>query len=87
MLPNVTLSAYMVDCFRAKGASVTACNNAVRYIMAGVGSLIASAILDAMGSGVLFTFCGALLLVAASCLLVIKKYTKKWTLLRANDTS
>lgn len=55
--------------------------------MAGVGSLIATAILDAMGSGPLFTFCGALLLVAASCLLVIKKYTKKWVLLRANDTS
>jgi hypothetical protein len=23
MLPNITLSAYMVDCFKKKGASVT----------------------------------------------------------------
>lgn len=86
MLPNVTLSAYMVDCFRKKGASVTACNNFARYIMAGIGSLIASDILRALGSGILFTLCGCFLLVASVNLLIITKYTKKWALLRSNLT-
>lgn len=85
MLPNVTLSAYMIDCFRKKGASVTACNNFARYIMAGIGSLIASDILRALGSGILFTLCGCLLLIASINLIIIKKYTKKWALLRSKD--
>lgn len=85
MLPNVTLSAYMVDCFRKKGASVTACNNFARYIMAGVGSLIASDILRALGNGILFTLCGCFLLVASLNLVLIRLYTKKWAMLRSRD--
>ncbi|KAG2230535.1 hypothetical protein INT48_001187 [Thamnidium elegans] len=87
MLPNVTLSAYMVDCFRKKGASVTACNNFGRYLMAGIGSLIASDILRVLGNGILFTICGCFLLLASINLIIIKKYTKKWALLRSKDTS
>jgi MFS family permease len=87
MLPNVTLSAYMVDCFRKKGASVTACNNFARYIMAGIGSLIASDILNALGSGILFTLCGCFLLLATTNLILNKKYTKKWALLRSKFTA
>ena len=87
MIPNVTLSAYMVDCFRKKGASVTACNNFARYLMAGIGSLIASDILRALGSGILFTLCGCFLLVASVNLVIIKMYTKKWALLRLKDVS
>ncbi|KAK4514636.1 ATPase [Mucor velutinosus] len=82
MFPNVTLSAYMVDCFRKQGASVTACNNFARYIMAGIGSLIASDIQRAMGNGPLFTFCGCLLLVFTINLVLIKRYTLKWAALR-----
>ncbi|CEP08708.1 hypothetical protein [Parasitella parasitica] len=82
MFPNVTLSAYMVDCFRKQGASVTACNNFARYIMAGIGSLIASDIARAMGNGPLFTFCGCLLLVFTTNLVLIKRYTLKWAALR-----
>jgi hypothetical protein len=77
----------MVDCFRKKGASVTACNNFARYIMAGIGSLIASEILRALGSGILFTLCGCFLLVASINLVLIRMYTKKWALLRSKDTS
>jgi hypothetical protein len=83
MLPNVTLNAYMVDCFRTQGASVTACNNFARYIMAGIGSLISSDILTAMGAGPLFTFCGCLLLVAFVFLFIVKKFHYKWSAMRA----
>ncbi|KAI8078060.1 major facilitator superfamily domain-containing protein [Gilbertella persicaria] len=87
MFPNVTLNAYMVDCFRKQGASVTACNNFARYIMAGIGSLISTDINNAMGSGVLFTFCGALLLIFSFGLIIVKKYTHKWAALRANQAA
>ncbi|OAD66086.1 hypothetical protein PHYBLDRAFT_152885 [Phycomyces blakesleeanus NRRL 1555(-)] len=82
MFPNVVLSAYMVDCFRKKGASVTACNNFVRYCMAGVGSLIASDIVNAMGNGILFTVCGVALFLASGLILIIIRYAKKWQKLR-----
>ncbi|KAG1055827.1 hypothetical protein G6F43_002235 [Rhizopus delemar] len=82
MAPNVTISAYMVDCFRKQGASVTACNNFVRYIMAGVGSLIASDIQRAMGNGPLFTFGGALLIVFFINVMIVRRYPKKWAALR-----
>jgi hypothetical protein len=72
----------MIDCFRKQGASVTACNNFARYIMAGVGSLIASEILRALGNGITFTFCGAILTVASINLIIIKKYSIKWAALR-----
>ncbi|KAI9484053.1 MAG: major facilitator superfamily domain-containing protein [Benjaminiella poitrasii] len=86
MFPNVTLNAYMVDCFRTQGASVTACNNFARYIMAGIGSLIASDFQRALGSGPLFTFCGGFLLLASVNLFIIKKMTLKWAVMRENST-
>jgi hypothetical protein len=82
MFPNIALSAYMIDCFRKQSASVTACNNFARYIMAGVGSLIASEILRALGNGILSTFCGAILAIASINLVIIRKYAFKWTALR-----
>lgn len=87
MLPNITLSAYMVDCFRKKGASVTACNNFARYIMAGIGTLVVSDLSRVLGSGILFTLCGCILLIASVSLIITIKYTKKWALLRSRDTS
>ncbi|KAI9016424.1 major facilitator superfamily domain-containing protein [Phycomyces nitens] len=82
MFPNVVLSAYMVDCFRKKGASVTACNNFVRYCMAGIGSLIASDLVNAIGNGILFTLCGAILFLATIFILIIIRNSKKWEKLR-----
>ncbi|KAI8371749.1 major facilitator superfamily domain-containing protein [Radiomyces spectabilis] len=82
MLPNVTLSAYMVDCFRKKGASVTACNNFARYIMAGIGSLVASDLEHAMGDGPLFTVCGVAMIVVSVNLIIVKRKAKEWGELR-----
>ncbi|KAI8990893.1 major facilitator superfamily domain-containing protein [Mycotypha africana] len=84
MFPNVAINAYMVDCFRKRGASVTACNNFARYIMAGIGSLIASDILKALGSGILFTVCGAALFLTAINLIIVEKYPQKWSIYREN---
>ncbi|KAG1459776.1 hypothetical protein G6F56_006090 [Rhizopus delemar] len=84
MLPNVMLGAYMVDCFRKESATVTACNNLVRYIMAGIGSLVASALSHAMGEGPMFTFGGALIVLFSINLYLIKRYHKKWAALRKN---
>lgn len=61
---------------------VIACNNFVRYIMAGVGSLIASDIQRAMGNGPLFTFGGALLIVFFINVMIVRRYPKKWAVLR-----
>ncbi|RCH81200.1 hypothetical protein CU098_008241 [Rhizopus stolonifer] len=78
------LGAYMVDCFRKESATVTACNNLVRYIMAGIGSLVASALSHAMGEGPMFTFGGALIVLFSINLYLIKRYHKKWAALRKN---
>ncbi|CAO3595282.1 unnamed protein product [Absidia cylindrospora] len=80
MVPNVTLSAYMVDCFRKRGASVTACNNFARYIMAGIGSLVSSDLERAMGSGPLFTMLGGALLVFSVNLIIIQWKSNDWRL-------
>ncbi|CAO3679552.1 unnamed protein product [Rhizopus stolonifer] len=80
MFPNVTILAYMSDCFKAKSASVMACNNFVRYIMAGIGSLIASDLDRAIGKGPMFTMCGGLLIVFFLNIVCVKKYHKKWNL-------
>ncbi|ORY89925.1 major facilitator superfamily domain-containing protein [Syncephalastrum racemosum] len=82
MVPNVTLSAYLVDCFRKRSASVTACNNFVRYIMAGVGSLISSDMQRGMGNGPLFTFCGAVLILFGVNIIIVKRKGPKWSMAR-----
>ncbi|KAG0174330.1 hypothetical protein DFQ30_004888 [Apophysomyces sp. BC1015] len=79
MVPNVILSAYIVDCFRKRGASVTACNNCARYIMAGIGSLVASNLQEALGNGILLTICGGALFLASSTLVIIKWKGKGWS--------
>ncbi|KAI8369848.1 hypothetical protein EDC96DRAFT_503577 [Choanephora cucurbitarum] len=82
MYPNVALNAYMVDCFRKQGASVTACNNFARYILAGIGSLISTPINNALGPGPLFTLCGGLMVLFSINLIIVRKYTKKWAAYR-----
>ncbi|KAI8369662.1 major facilitator superfamily domain-containing protein [Blakeslea trispora] len=87
MYPNVALNAYMVDCFRKQGASVTACNNFGRYIWAGIGALISTAINSALGPGPLFTLCGGLMVLFSINLIIVKKYTKKWAAYRESRTA
>lgn len=84
MIPNVAITAYLVDCFRTRGASATACNNFVRYLMAGIGALIASSIESALGDGVLYTICGAVLILASGLLQVVIVKGKQWGKLREN---
>jgi hypothetical protein len=78
MIPNVAITAYLVDCFRTRGASATACNNFVRYLMAGIGALIASAIDDALGDGILYTICGGILIVSSILLVIVIKKGREW---------
>ncbi|KAI8890290.1 MFS general substrate transporter [Backusella circina FSU 941] len=82
MFPNVILTTYMVDCFRERSASVTACNNFARYIMAGIGSLLCSDMQEAMGYGPLFTFAACLVLVGTCTLFFTRMYEQKWIQLR-----
>ncbi|KAM3583814.1 hypothetical protein VKS41_003785 [Umbelopsis sp. WA50703] len=82
MIPNVAITAYIVDCFKSRGASATACNNFTRYICAGVGSLLASVLDNALGDGILYTICGGLLVLSSSTLFVIIKKGKSWGKLR-----
>ncbi|ORY89924.1 major facilitator superfamily domain-containing protein [Syncephalastrum racemosum] len=63
MLPTVPVSAYLIDCFRSRAASVMACVNMGRFAMSGIGSLVSSDIEQALGAGILYTFCGALMVV------------------------
>ncbi|KAI8097157.1 major facilitator superfamily domain-containing protein [Halteromyces radiatus] len=78
MVPNVTLSAYMVDCFRKRGASVTACNNFARYIMAGIGSLVSSSLMSAMGPGPMFTMLGSALVIFTLNLILVQFKANTW---------
>ncbi|CAO3610823.1 unnamed protein product [Cunninghamella blakesleeana] len=80
MMPNIVLSTYMVDCFRTRGASVTACNNFTRYIMAGVGSLVSSDFESAIGAGPLNTFIGVILTLFAINLIFIQLKGNTWRL-------
>ncbi|KAI8581539.1 hypothetical protein K450DRAFT_231796 [Umbelopsis ramanniana AG] len=82
MIPNVAITAYLVDCFRTRGASATACNNFVRYLMAGIGALIASAIDDALGDGVLYTICGGVLFLSSGLLVIVIAKGREWGKLR-----
>ena len=50
--------------------------------MAGVGSLIASDIERALGSGILYTVCGAVMLLVSVNMIVIRINGKKWAMKR-----
>ncbi|KAL1933038.1 hypothetical protein VTP01DRAFT_8716 [Rhizomucor pusillus] len=85
--PNIILSTYIVDCFRNRSASVTACNNFTRYILAGIGSLVASDMERAMGPGILYTFCGALLILFSSGFIYVRLHGKRWSEKKHMDNS
>ncbi|KAI7847545.1 major facilitator superfamily domain-containing protein [Circinella umbellata] len=76
--PNIIMSTYLVDCFRDRGASVTACNNFTRYILSGTGSLVATDMQRAMGAGGLYTFCGVLIFIFASNVVIVRIKGRTW---------
>lgn len=55
-----------------------ACNNFVRYILAGIGTLVSSDMAYSMGSGPLYTFCGALLFVSSLLFIIVKLRGNIW---------
>jgi ATP-dependent protease HslVU (ClpYQ) peptidase subunit len=78
MIPLVTLSTYAVDCFRRQSASVSAFNNLIRYIMAGIGSLVATDAENAMGSGALYSMCAGFTAVFFVLVIYVQKNPDKW---------
>ncbi|KAI9264936.1 major facilitator superfamily domain-containing protein [Phascolomyces articulosus] len=85
--PNIMMSTYLVDCFRDRSASVTACNNFTRYILSGTGSLVATDMQRSMGAGGLYTFCGALIFVFAGNVLIVRIKGLSWRDKHNNSTS
>lgn len=57
---------------------IVACNNFVRYILAGIGTLVSSDIAYSMGPGPLYTFCGALLFLSSSTFITVKLKGETW---------
>lgn len=78
MYPNIILNAYLIDCFRDKGASVAACNNFIRYMLAGIGALVSSDLLRVLGNGFLFTLCGCLVFVCSGAVVLVIHREGKW---------
>ena len=60
----------------------SACSNLVRFIMAGIGSLIASDIERALGPGILYTVCGAVVILVSGSIIIIRINGKKWAMKR-----
>lgn len=63
-----------------------ACNNLSRYIMAGIGTLLSSDLMRAMGNGILFTVAGALVILLGIPLIYIKKRPERWIKMRRDNT-
>ncbi|KAI8885115.1 MFS general substrate transporter [Backusella circina FSU 941] len=84
MIPNVTIQTYSVDCFRSYSASITACNNCVRYIMGGVGALIATDLQVALGDGILFTICGCISALSFFAMVFLKYKQARWQKVRSD---
>lgn len=82
MLPHVTFNAYLVDCHRKKGASVTACNNLCRYLFSGVCCLLASDFVNALGNGALYSGCAVLILLFGLPIFYVKANPSKWYSMR-----
>ncbi|KAI9496395.1 major facilitator superfamily domain-containing protein [Zychaea mexicana] len=82
MLPHVTLTTYLVDSHRSHAASATSCNNLSRYLFAGVGTLTSSDLMRAMGTGILFTGCGVLIVLLGLPVLYVKMKPQKWAQMR-----
>ncbi|ORX50926.1 MFS general substrate transporter [Hesseltinella vesiculosa] len=78
MTPTIFLATYIVDSFRSKGASATACLSLFRFIMAGIGSLIASDLENALGNGILFSMCGGIMVLLSLSVFYVMYHPEKW---------
>lgn len=54
--------------------------------MAGIGTLLSSDLMRAMGNGILFTVAGALVILLGIPLIYIKKRPEKWIKMRRDHT-
>ena len=54
----------------------------VRYTMAGIGSLIASDIERVLEPGILYTVCGAIVILASGNVAIIRMNGKEWAMKR-----
>ncbi|KAI8885745.1 MFS general substrate transporter [Backusella circina FSU 941] len=84
LIPTVTIQTYIVDCFRSSSASVTACINFVRYILGGVGALVATDLQVALGDGVLYTICGGISGSMLIAIVFLKLKQARWQNVREN---
>ena len=49
-----------------------ACNNFVRYSMAGIGSLVSADLGRALMPGILYTLCGVIMLLFSGCITYVR---------------
>lgn len=54
--------------------------------MAGIGTLLSSDLMRAMGNGILFTVAGALVILLGIPLIYIKKRPERWIKMRRDNT-
>ncbi|ORZ00524.1 major facilitator superfamily domain-containing protein [Syncephalastrum racemosum] len=83
----IIVTTYMIDFNRNRAASSMACNNLLRYIIAGLGTLFSAQLVDALGNGILYTGCAIITLIIASSLIYVKVNSKKWAKLLAQRGS
>ena len=60
----------------------SACNNLVRFIMGGIGSLTASDIQRAFGPAILYGVCGGIIVLVSGNIIIIRIKGKKWAIKR-----
>ncbi|KAI7857139.1 major facilitator superfamily domain-containing protein [Circinella umbellata] len=82
VIPVVIVMAYFMDCFSRQCSSVLACNNLVRFIMGGIGSLTASDIQRAFGPAILYGVCGGIIVLVSGNIIIIRIKGKKWAIKR-----
>lgn len=74
-----TLYLQLADCFHTDiYYSMIACNNFVRYSMAGVGALIATDMENALGSGIMYSMCAGIIALAFLLIIFVKVCHSKW---------
>ncbi|KAG2216730.1 hypothetical protein INT45_007629 [Circinella minor] len=82
VIPVVIVMAYFMDCFSRQCSSVLACNNLIRFIMGGIGSLTASDIQRAFGPAILYAVCGGIIVLVSGNIIIIRINRKKWNMKR-----
>ncbi|KAG2216731.1 hypothetical protein INT45_007630, partial [Circinella minor] len=82
VIPNVTTTTYLMDCFSRQSSAVLACSNLIRYVMGGIGSLVASDIQKVFGPAILYAVCGGIVVLVSGNIIIILINGKKWGIQR-----